>query len=71
NVTPDGTLVNSGKRASIHKMGAMLTNAPSCNGWTFWHFERNGELLPLDVLRQESLALAQQQMAEALQAAVG
>jgi modification methylase len=36
-------------------MGAMLTNAPSCNGWTFWHFEREGVLLPLDVLRQESL----------------
>lgn len=70
-VAPDGTLVSDSKRASIHKMGAMLTNAPSCNGWTFWHFERNGELLPLDVLRQESLALMQQQLAEALQTAVG
>jgi modification methylase len=36
----------------------MLTNAPSCNGWTFWHFEREGVLLPLDVLRQESLQMA-------------
>jgi modification methylase len=24
---------------------------PSCNGWTFWHFERDGRLLPLDTLR--------------------
>ena len=24
---------------------------PSCNGWTFWHFERDGALVPLDVLR--------------------
>ncbi|GAN60074.1 site-specific DNA-methyltransferase [Acetobacter cibinongensis] len=70
-VAPDGTLVSGTKRGSIHKMGAMLTNAPSCNGWTFWHFERNGELLPLDVLRQESLALAQQTMEMALQTAVG
>ncbi|GBQ81741.1 site-specific DNA-methyltransferase [Acetobacter malorum] len=54
-VSPDGTLVSGDKRGSIHKMGAMLTNAPSCNGWTFWHFERDGVWLPLDVLRQESL----------------
>jgi modification methylase len=29
-----------------------VQNAPSCNGWTFWHFEREGKLLPLDVLRR-------------------
>jgi modification methylase len=29
----------------------VLTNAPSCNGWTFWHYEDRGRLLPLDVLR--------------------
>ena len=28
-----------------------VQNAPSCNGWTFWHFERDGRLVPLDVLR--------------------
>ena len=47
----DGSL-NAGEiRGSIHKVGALLQNAPSCNGWTFWHFERDGVLLPLDVLR--------------------
>jgi modification methylase len=40
-------------RGSIHKVGALLQNAPSCNGWTFWHFERDGTLQPLDVLRGE------------------
>ena len=25
---------------SIHKVGAALQGAPSCNGWTFWHVER-------------------------------
>ena len=50
-VSPDGTLVSGRHRGSIHKMGAQLTNAPSCNGWTFWHFEREGELVQLDVLR--------------------
>lgn len=57
-VAPDGTLVSGPKRGSIHKLGAMLTNAPSCNGWTFWHFERDDQLVPLDTLRSESLAEA-------------
>ena len=53
-VAADGTIVAGTERGSIHKIGALLTNAPSCNGWTFWHFERDGALLPLDVLRTES-----------------
>lgn len=52
-VSPDGTLVSGAQRGSIHKMGATLTGAPSCNGWTFWHFERDGQVLPIDVLRTE------------------
>ena len=53
-VTADGTLVSGTLRGSIHQLGAMLTNAPSCNGWTFWHLERDGVLVPIDVLRTES-----------------
>ena len=52
-VAADGTLVAGAERGSIHKIGALLTNAPSCNGWTFWHFEREGTLVPLDILRTE------------------
>jgi modification methylase len=50
-VGPDGSLSAGDIRGSIHKVGALLQNAPSCNGWTFWHFERDGVLQPLDVLR--------------------
>jgi len=51
-VTADGNLVTQdGQRGSIHKIGALLTHAPSCNGWTFWHFDREGTLVPLDTLR--------------------
>jgi modification methylase len=50
-VSADGTVLAGELRGSIHKVGAALQNAPSCNGWTFWHFERDGTLLPLDVLR--------------------
>ncbi len=53
-VTADGTLVTGTIRGSIHQVGATLQNAPSCNGWTFWHFERAGVLLPIDTLRAES-----------------
>jgi len=53
----DGTLMAQNHvnkyRGSIHKVGAALQDAPSCNGWTFWHFEKNGKTLPLDILRQE------------------
>ncbi|QDH16447.1 site-specific DNA-methyltransferase [Swingsia samuiensis] len=56
-VTPDGTLVSGNQRGSIHKLGAMLTGAPSCNGWTFWYFEREKQFVQIDVLRQESVAL--------------
>lgn len=58
-IAPDGTLVSGKHRGSIHKLGATLTNAASCNGWTFWHFERGCEWLPLDTLRQESYSLRQ------------
>ena len=50
-VGPDGSLRAGDISGSIHKVGALLQNAPSCNGWTFWHFERDGVLQPLDVLR--------------------
>ena len=51
-VAADGNIVAStGERGSIHKIGATLTHAPSCNGWTFWHFESDGALVALDTLR--------------------
>jgi modification methylase len=55
-VSADGTLVSGTVRGSIHQVGASLQNAPSCNGWTFWHLERAGTLVPIDLLRAESTA---------------
>ncbi len=51
-VRADGTLVAADTRGSIHQVGAILEGAPSCNGWTYWSYRQNGELYPLDVLRQ-------------------
>ncbi len=50
-VMADGTLRAGQIHGSIHKVGAEVQNAPSCNGWTFWHMERDGLLVPIDVLR--------------------
>jgi len=58
-VTPDGTVVSGAHRGSIHQVGAAVQNAPSCNGWTFWHFERDGALVALDILRKENGPIAE------------
>jgi modification methylase len=55
-VVADGTLRAGTIQGSIHKVGAEIQNAPSCNGWTFWHFERDGKWLPIDTLRGENPA---------------
>ena len=51
-VAADGTITCGAHVGSIHKVGAAVQNAPSCNGWMFWYFERDGVWAPLDVLRQ-------------------
>ena len=55
-VKADGTLVCETGIGSIHKLGAMLQGAPSCNGWTFWHVEEAGALVAIDAIRQRHLA---------------
>jgi len=52
-VRADGTLISSETKGSIHQVGAALENAPSCNGWTYWHFKRDGRMIPIDLLRQQ------------------
>lgn len=52
-VRADGTLIGDDIKGSIHQVGAHLEGAPSCNGWTYWHFKREGKVVPIDVLRQQ------------------
>ncbi|ABC24005.1 site-specific DNA-methyltransferase [Rhodospirillum rubrum] len=56
-VRADGTLVATSShgdhRGSIHQVGAAVQGAPACNGWTFWHIDRPGGAVPIDVLRQQ------------------
>jgi len=55
-VRADGSIEAGPHMGSIHKVGAALQAAPSCNGWTFWHVEEAGSLQPLDALRQKHLS---------------
>jgi len=52
-VRADGTLIADAVKGSIHQVGAALEGAPSCNGWTYWCFRRDGRSIPIDVLRQQ------------------
>ncbi len=54
-IRADGSLLSDSHTGSIHKVGALLQNAPSCNGWTWWHLETDDGLKPLDSLRQTYL----------------
>lgn len=64
-VRADGNLVARNHvgdhKGSIHKVGAALQGLPSCNGWTFWHFENKGKVWPIDVLRQEVRSMIEPQ----------
>jgi modification methylase len=57
-VRADGTLALTGARdrvqGSIHRLGAEVQGKAACNGWTFWHFEVEGKLKPIDMLREEA-----------------
>lgn len=51
-VRADGSLAAGAETGSIHGLGAKLQQAPSCNGWTFWHIEHEGERKPIDAIRK-------------------
>src|SRR5829696_4844349 len=55
-VRADGSLISAEHRGSIHSVGAQVQGAPACNGWAFWHVERQGRLVVIDELRQQARA---------------
>ncbi len=52
-VRADGTLHAGPAVGSIHKMGALVQGLPACNGWTFWHAERDGGRVVIDEFRAQ------------------
>jgi modification methylase len=52
-VRADGTLIGADVKGSIHQVGAAYEKAPSCNGWTYWCYKKEGKRVPIDILRQQ------------------
>jgi len=52
-VRADGTIVCRGEAGSIHMVGRKIQQCESCNGWTFWHYEAQGQLKLIDTLREQ------------------
>ncbi len=50
----DGSLSSGGNQGSIHRLGAIVQGKSACNGWTYWHFEADGKLKPIDLLREQA-----------------
>jgi len=55
-VRADGSIACDGAQGSIHKIGAHVQGAMACNGWTFWHYQADGALKPIDDLRTAARA---------------
>jgi modification methylase len=55
-VRADGTLRSGPHAGSIHRVGALVQGLGACNGWTFWHTEREGERVPIDEMRKVARA---------------
>ena len=55
-IMADGSIKHSSGEGSIHKVAAKILGAESCNGWTFWHYNIDGSMKPIDNLRQKFLS---------------
>ncbi len=66
-VHADGNIIAGNHRGSIHKVGALVQNAPSCNGWTYWHVKRDGRSVPIDEMRKELRAQIEKPASATLQ----
>ena len=52
-VMADGSIRCKKVIGSIHKVGAEIEGQPSCNGWSYWHLNVEGKLIPIDILRKK------------------
>ena len=52
----DGSIKYQNSEGSIHKVAAKIIGAESCNGWTYWYYNNNGAMLPIDNLRQKLIS---------------
>jgi len=55
-IMADGSIKCNESEGSIHKVAAKIIGADSCNGWTYWHYNLDGALVPIDNLRQRLIS---------------
>jgi len=55
-IMADGSIKYQNSEGSIHKVAAKIIGAESCNGWTYWHYNKNGSILPIEHLRQRLIS---------------
>ena len=55
-IKADGSIKHAQTVGSIHKVAAAILGAESCNGWTYWHYNLNGQDVPIDNLRQRLIS---------------
>ena len=55
-IMADGSIKYNESEGSIHKVAAKIIGADSCNGWTYWHYNLDGALVPIDNLRQRLIS---------------
>ena len=55
-IMADGSIRHEKTEGSIHKVAAKILGAESCNGWTYWHYKKNGSILRIDHLRQRLIS---------------
>ena len=55
-IRADGSIKHAQTEGSIHKVAATILGAESCNGWTYWHYNLNGNAVPIDHLRQRLIS---------------
>ena len=57
-IMADGSIKYHNSEGSIHKVAAKIIGAESCNGWTYWHYNLGGNIVPIDNLRQRLILKA-------------
>ena len=55
-IMADGSIKYNESEGSIHKIAAKIIGTESCNGWTYWHYNLNGALVPIDNLRRRLIS---------------
>ncbi len=52
-IRADGSITSEKFSGSIHKVGAYVQGAPSCNGWMYWRTHDGTKSAPIDELRKK------------------